>query len=222
MRWRKKLTRTLRPYVPASIWAVGKTAYFAVAGLRLRLVGREYQRWETTRARPRREREGFFDRYCQGAGIDIGYGGDPVTPSCRGWDFEHGDAHFLKGVPDESFDFVYSSHTLEHMDDPEAAIRNWWRVLKPGGHLLLYIPHRDLYEKRMHLPSRWNAEHKHFFLVDRDDLPDTIGVLPLLSRALTGYRVIYAKACDEGHTITDPSRHSDGEYSIEAVVQKCL
>jgi hypothetical protein len=32
--------------------------------------------------------------------------------------------------------------------------------------------------------------------------------------------IIYANECNEGHTITDPLIHSDGEYSIEVVVKK--
>ncbi|MCL5022895.1 MAG: class I SAM-dependent methyltransferase [Nitrospirae bacterium] len=139
---------------------------------------------------------------------------------CTGWDFENGDAQFLEGIADSFFDFVYSSHTLEHMVTPEIALRNWWRVLKPGGFLALYVPHRDLYEKKKELPSRWNDDHRHFFLPDRDEPPATTGILPLIRRALSGYSIEYIKECNEGHTITDPEIHSDGEYSIEAVIRK--
>ena len=34
------------------------------------------------------------------------------------------------------------------------------------------------------------------------------------------YKVIYSKICDEGFTIKDPKKHSNGEYSIEIIVQK--
>ena len=47
---------------------------------------------ETAKAHARREREGFFDKYCKGEGLDIGYGGDPVVPDCSGQDFRNGDA----------------------------------------------------------------------------------------------------------------------------------
>lgn len=135
----------------------------------LPLLGRRRSYGETHKARGRRAREGFFEKYCRGRGLDIGYGGDPVTPTAAGWDFEHGDAQWLHGLDDESFDFVYSSHLLEHLSDCELALENWWRVLKPGGYLILYLPHRDLYEKKQRLPSRFNDDHKHFFLPDRDD-----------------------------------------------------
>ena len=152
--------------------------------------------------------------------MDIGYGGDLLIENCEGWDIEQGDAEYLYGVKDSIFDYVYSSHTLEHMVNLTIALRNWWRVLKKGGYLILYVPHRDLYEKKISLPSRWNIDHKHFFLLDRDEEPDTKGIIPLIQHTLSNYEVLYAKVCDEGCTITNPEIHSDGEYSIEAVLKK--
>ncbi len=175
---------------------------------------------ETSKAHDRRIREGFFELFCSGIGLDIGFGGDLVTKNSTGFDFEHGDAQKLKGVADERYDFVYSSHTIEHLPDPSEAIKNWFRVLKPHGYLIIYLPHRDLYEKKKHLPSRFNPTHLHYFLLDQDEEPHTIGIVPLIKRAITGYEIIYAKKCSEGHTITDPLIHSDGEYSIEVVVKK--
>ncbi len=207
---------TLSSKLPSPIKAV----LYRVQFFLLRTFGRPRKQLESTKAKKRRLRENFFDLYCQGRGLDIGYGGDLLAPNCTGWDIEHGDAQALRGLKDASFDFVYSSHTLEHMVDPVEAIRSWWRVLKPGGYLLLYIPHRDLYEKKEFLPSRWNGDHKHFFLLDREQLPDTKDIRKLVHRALPDGVIIYAKECAEGHTITDPDIHSDGEYSIEIVIQK--
>ena len=184
------------------------------------LFGRPVKKVETYKAKERRIKEGFFNKYCKGKGLDIGYGGDLLADNCIGWDFENGDAHYLKGIPDMEYDFAYSSHTLEHMKDLELSLKNWWRVIKKGGFLILYLPHRDLYEKKRTLPSRWNSDHKHFFLPDRDEEPDTMGILPLFRRTLSDYNVIYLKECSDGFTITDPEIHSDGEYSIEVVLQK--
>lgn len=176
---------------------------------------------ETSKAKSRRQVEGFFCKYCTGRGLDIGFGYDDlVTPKCRGWEYEDGNAQYLKGIPDNEFDFIYSSHTLEHLIDPAVALQNWWRVIKPGGYLILYIPHRDLFEKRTRLPSIWNNDHKHFFLLDRDDPPDTLGIIPLIERSLPDAAIIYAKECTQGYAITDPNLHSNGEYSIEVVVRK--
>ena len=175
---------------------------------------------ETYKSHNRREREGFFRKYCQGNGLDVCYGSDLIVPDCSGWDIRNGDAQYLATIPDESFDFVYSSHGLEHMADVRVALKNWYRVVKKGGYLLIAIPHRDLYEKKSQLPSRWNGDHKHFFLIGKEEPPDTLDIVHEVKEALEDYDIKYVKACDEGHTITDPSIHSDGEYQIEIVIQK--
>jgi len=92
--------------------------------------------------------------------------------------------------------------------------------LKPGGYLILFVPDRDLYEKKTTLPSRWNPDHRHFFLIDREDPPNTFGLLPLIHRAIANPVLGYAKVCSQGNSIRDPEVHSDGEYSIEVVLQK--
>lgn len=175
---------------------------------------------ESGKAQARRQRERFFEKYCQGEGLDIGCGNDPLVDGVYGWDLMNGDAQYLRGIENESLDFVYSSHCLEHMTDVRIALLNWFRVVKKGGYLLLYIPHRDLYEKREELPSRFNPHHKHMFTLGGDTNAYTLDIVEEISRSLTGATIEYAKVCSEGHTITDPLIESDGEYSIEVVVRK--
>ena len=178
---------------------------------------------ETIKARPRREREGFFEKYLVGHGIDIGCSDDPVTDECDCWDIALGnrDATFMEGVNDETYDFAYSSHTLEHLDRPDLAVQNWMRILMPRGFLILFIPHRTYYEKRRTLPSTWNHDHRTFWLPDRYEPPCTIGLIPFLVQHLGDtFAFVYCKVCCGGNTITDPAIHSDGEYSIECVIQK--
>ncbi|NWF87933.1 MAG: class I SAM-dependent methyltransferase [Ignavibacteriaceae bacterium] len=183
---------------------------------------RPFTSGETSKAKQRRLIEGFFDKYIIGKGLDIGFGGDLISPNTQGYDFEHGDAQYLENIAYEQYDFVYSSHTLEHMPDPATALKNWFRVLKKNGFLIIYIPHRDLYEKKKTLPSRFNPNHTYFFLIEKDEEPDTLGILPLIQRNLNGYELIYAKECNFGNTITDPLKHSNGEYSIEVVLRKLI
>lgn len=49
----------------------------------------------------------------------------------------------LVEIADASYDFVLSSHVLEHLANPLAALEGWTRVLKSGGLLLTVLPHRD-------------------------------------------------------------------------------
>jgi SAM-dependent methyltransferase len=80
----------------------------------------------------------------------------------------------------EQFDFVYSSHCLEHMRDPRSALLEWWKLVKPGGHLLFIVPDEDLYEQGV-FPSRFNSDHKATFTISkaRSWSPVSINVLDL-------------------------------------------
>jgi len=100
----------------------------------------------------------------QGSGIDIGCGPDPITPEARRFDVEDGDANCITRYVHDQFDFVYSSHCLEHMFDPRSALREWWQLVKPGGHLFFIVPDEDLYEQGV-FPSRFNRDHKATFTI---------------------------------------------------------
>lgn len=43
-------------------------------------------------------------------------------------------------VPDEHFDAILCIAVLEHVANPEEVMREMFRVLKPGGHLILEVP----------------------------------------------------------------------------------
>ena len=102
----------------------------------------------------------YSERWFVGRGLDIGAGPDGLGRShtwphatIREWDLADGDATTLPGLAAESFDFVYSSHCLEHLDEPGRALRRWWEVVKPGGHLIVVVPDFQLYE-HLKWPSR--------------------------------------------------------------------
>jgi SAM-dependent methyltransferase len=70
----------------------------------------------------------------------------------------------MAGVEDCSFDFVHSSHCLEHLKDPREGLRNWMRVLRPEGHLVVTVPDEDLYEQGV-FPSTFNGDHRWTFTI---------------------------------------------------------
>jgi SAM-dependent methyltransferase len=47
----------------------------------------------------------------------------------------------LSSVKDDSYDFVLSSHNLEHFANPIKALKEWQRILKPAGRLIIVLPH---------------------------------------------------------------------------------
>lgn len=183
---------------------------------------------ETAKSYNRRIKENWFEKYCpiHMSGIDIGSRHDPVSPTFRCWDkcLGDGDATYMEGVPDGLFQTVYASHILEHLENPWTALQNWWRLVRPGGHLIVVVPHRELYEKRLEPPSLWNGEHKWFFLPDNTDNHLTINFTDIIKHILINSKepgdIIHVRTLDENFHSDGPNVHSVGEYSIEAVVHK--
>lgn len=51
------------------------------------------------------------------------------------------EAAALTEIQDASYDFVLSCHSLEHCANPIKALREWQRVLRPGGAVIVILPH---------------------------------------------------------------------------------
>lgn len=100
----------------------------------------------------------------EGRGIDIGCGTDPVSTTAKPFDIQHGDANEILRYVDDQFDYVFSSHCLEHMHKPPQAVRDWWELVRPGGVMILIVPDEDLYEQGL-FPSRFNPDHKATFTI---------------------------------------------------------
>lgn len=49
----------------------------------------------------------------------------------------------LRGLQSGTYDFVLSSHMLEHTANPLRALAEWKRLLKAGGALVIVLPHRE-------------------------------------------------------------------------------
>jgi SAM-dependent methyltransferase len=50
------------------------------------------------------------------------------------------DAEEVRTVASASFDFLVASHVIEHLRRPIAALREWLRIVRPGGLLYLVAP----------------------------------------------------------------------------------
>ena len=100
--------------------------------------------------------------FCRGKGVDVGAGkwpfpgAVPVDPYAGG---PQQDGCCATDLPLGPWDYVFSSHCLEHLSDPVAAVEHWLTQLRPGGVVFLYLPHPDM--------EYWRPEncrkHKHLF-----------------------------------------------------------
>ena len=115
--------------------------------------------------------------YCIGKGCDIGFGGDKIMKTnCDGIDFPQPYTYTGKDkvdigcdvinneipVPDNTYDYVYTSHLIEDFVDTNDALRKFIRILKNGGNLILVFPDQPKYEmfcKSINIPM--NPYHVH-------------------------------------------------------------
>lgn len=80
-------------------------------------------------------------------------------------------------LPEGEFDFIFSSHCLEHLDNPVAALEHWKTRLKPGGVLFLYLPSPQM--------EYWRPQHcrKHLHQwqpVDMAQLVSDLGFVDVI------------------------------------------
>ncbi len=178
----------------------------------------------------------YATRFFVGSGIDIGAGSDPLSlyaeqfplmTALRVWDMPDGDAQKLASIPDESLDFAHSSHCLEHMVDPMAALQRWFAVVKPGGHLVLLIPDEDLYEQGI-WPSNKNTDHKWTFALykKRSWSAKSINVLAMLTQLPASAETVKLEKLDASYRYRLPPLDQTltpiGECGIEIVLRKRL
>lgn len=76
--------------------------------------------------------------FCVGEGLDVGASKWPL-PGAR--PIDHASGHDALDLPAGPFDYIFSSHCLEHITNTVFAIEHWKSRIKPGGILFLYLPH---------------------------------------------------------------------------------
>lgn len=117
--------------------------------------------------------------YLAGVGVDIASQGIAVVPWAISYDLP--EKHFLhysngnppkgplqlRGFAEElpfetkSLDWVYSSHFLEDVLDWKPIIKEWDRVLKIGGHMVILLPDKSLWKAALDRGQPPNCEHRH-------------------------------------------------------------
>ena len=151
--------------------------------------------------------------FTRGTGLDLGCGPNKTFPHFTGVDSCKDTELFgieikpdvvvetcekLDRFEDQSQDFVFSSHLLEHIEDYRSALAEWWRVIKVGGYLVLYLPHKHFYPNVGEEGA--NPDHKHDF--EPSDIKDAM-------RDIGGWSLV-----------KNQERHEGMEYSFLQIYQK--
>jgi SAM-dependent methyltransferase len=177
-----------------------------------------------------RRGEYLNNKVFQGKGLDIGAGHDGIAKhgfDVYEWDLKDGDAELLASVPNNFYDFVHSSHCLEHMRNVGKALDNWIRVCKPGGYITIIIPDEELYE-RNNWPSKFNTDHKYSFRIytEKDLHKKHINVLDMVVWVAKTTEIIQIVRIEEGfdpklpRTVDQTANVNGPECSIEIILRK--
>lgn len=76
-------------------------------------------------------------------------------------------------VPDQSADFVISSHVIEHFYDPISAIKEWMRIATK--YIFIICPHRDALDSDRDKPLTGLEEHiERFKMVRFENIPEAM------------------------------------------------
>lgn len=90
------------------------------------------------------------------------------------------EATDLRMIPDDHYDFVLSNHSLEHTANPLRALKEWVRVLKPGGGIVLVLPHKaETFDRRRPVTTLEHVTRDYQNNTGEDDLTHLPEVLEL-------------------------------------------
>ncbi len=89
--------------------------------------------------------------YINGDGLDVGCGDARPHDWMVGIDIKPGQTQkgpnqirdgttLDKYYAPESQDFIFSSHLLQELQDWPAVLAGWWKILKPDGYLIIFLP----------------------------------------------------------------------------------
>jgi len=117
-------------------------------------------------------------------------------------------------LADNSVDFVLTSHVIEHLWNPIEALREWWRVVRPGGFCFTIIPHPDrTFDRGKPITTLAELQRR----TGRPDPPQghvnvfRPEMIAEVFRAAGGYRIL---------EMQDPDDKVGNGFTVVAVVEK--
>jgi hypothetical protein len=155
--------------------------------------GKEYPKFQAS-GNAARFAMPFALEVCKGIGLDIGCnreewkfpGAFAVDPALNEYDAMNLPTPLQHGSMQMKWNYIFSSHCLEHLYDWVSAIRYWHENIQSCGVIFLYLPHPD-----QEYWKPWN-NRKHVNILYPQDVADCL-------RA-TGFKKVFVSERDLNHS----------------------
>ena len=109
------------------------------------------------------------------------------------------DGSALIDIPDATYDVVLSAHNLEHFANPVKALKEWRRVLRPTGALVLVLPnYRETFDhlrQPTHVDHMFDDFEQNMGEDDLTHLPEILEKHDLTRDRAAGSREEFRKRC---------------------------
>ncbi len=115
----------------------------------------------------------------------------------------------------DTYGTVFAGYRLQDMANYRAAIQSWFSPVRPGGHLVITVPHAFLYERQNGLPSRWSPRQRRLY-TPRSLIEEVEEAL-----APNSYRVRLLGDDDTGYDYAiEPPQYPQGRHDVVLALQK--
>jgi SAM-dependent methyltransferase len=133
-----------------------------------------------------------------------------------------GEAGCIDSFAENSYDALLASHVLEHVANPLGALAAWQRVVRPGGHVLLIMPHREgTFDHRRPITTLQHMREDAERVVQEDDMTHLEEVLRLHDLARdpgAPSRDAFAQRCRDNASLRAMHHHV---FDSRTVVETC-
>lgn len=110
---------------------------------------------------------------------------------------------------------IAAYRVLQDAADYRGTLQRWFARVRPGGHLVVVVPHAFLHERQTALPSRWSAHQKRLYT--------PAALLAEVEEALVPntYRVRWLGDLDDGYDYAQPvALEPPGDSDVGVVIER--
>jgi SAM-dependent methyltransferase len=126
-------------------------------------------------------------------------------------------------LPPMSFDIIYNSFVLEHVDGAKTVLENFARWLKPGGLIILRVPNRDsVYGFFTRLTPFWlHVMYKKYVTGNKHAGEPGYGPYPTFYDEAISRRAIYEFAAEHHLSVSDEYSFGQEPLFVRVLMRCC-